>query len=438
MSALAEIMRKVHLAPDELREHDAAALRAANLGGYVRPRLPAGHPLRETLRTDYLNQGTRHALIRAELRPLLRAWAQAGIPVMLMKGFALAEFEYGTPGERFYGDVDLLVPNDQDVIARAVHLAIAHGWRSDGQHAHPERWTHECAHLYSPGGHAKLDVHRFVHAWSSGPQERVQHITRLVWDAALKVDWDGLPILRPSPADRLVVNLALGRGRGDAGGLKPADLADMHAIQARHALETAELNRRAHELHAVHTWAAFQAACHPDHPEYAQALQGHSASLKRAVRQDGGMPRSARPRAILRRLPELPVWMIRLLPDVYAANRAYRQGGDPRPTLLSWATPAPGRLDLDHQGQIISAARWWTRLLYPRQEKRGTCLPRAYATYRALRRYGHPAIFVSGVTRTPTGVTGHAWVEDDRGVMEVYGEPLVRLRFTETFRIPAP
>ncbi|MFD2610439.1 lasso peptide biosynthesis B2 protein, partial [Deinococcus taklimakanensis] len=76
------------------------------------------------------------------------------------------------------------------------------------------------------------------------------------------------------------------------------------------------------------------------------------------------------------------------------------------------------------------------RVLYPRQEKRGTCLPRAYATYHALRRYGHPAIFVSGVTRTPKGVTGHAWVEDDRGIMETYGEPLVRLRFTETFRVP--
>ena len=36
--------------------------------------------LRETLRTDYLNQGTRHALIRAELRPLLRAWAQIDRP----------------------------------------------------------------------------------------------------------------------------------------------------------------------------------------------------------------------------------------------------------------------------------------------------------------------------------------------------------------------
>lgn len=437
MSTLAEVIQKAHLAPHTLGEKDVPGLRAANLGGYVRPRLPVGHPLREALRTDFLSQSTRHALIRAELRSLLEVWTQAGIPALLMKGFALAEFDYDSPGERFYGDVDLLIPNDPDVIARAVHLAIAHGWRSDGQHAHPGDWTHECAHLYGPGGHIKLDVHRFVSHWWTGSQRRVKRLTNEVWDAAMPVDWAGLTVLRPSPTDQVIVNLALGRAWGDAGGVKAADFADLQLLQSKHGLDPGALARRAQEMRGTHTWAGFQAVCQPDHPEHAAALQGKSATLRLAAQQDGVLNPTRLWEARLRRLPAMTFWMLRLLPDVLAAARAYRHNGDPRANLHRWARPVSGRLQRTTQGQIISAARWWIRLLYPRQAKRGTCLPRAYATYHALRRYGHPAVFVSGVARTGASVTSHAWVEDDRGVMEAYGEPLVRLRFTETFRMPS-
>lgn len=189
---------------------------------------------------------------------------------------------------------------------------------------------------------------------------------------------------------------------------------------------------------AAHTWAVFSEVCDPQHPDFALALRGGLGRLQAAARQDGadGTEKRHWP-SRLRRATAVAGWMLRLLPDVYLTGRAWKQGGNPQVHLQQWAAPARGRLDLEQQGYIVSAARWWARLLYPKQAQRGVCVPRAYTTFRALRRYGHPAVFVSGVARSAAGLTSHAWVEDDRGVMEVYGEPLVRLRFTESFRYPA-
>ena len=437
MNSLSEVLRRTFAAPSEVTTDDLPTLRQLHLGGYLRPRLPQGHPLRGALKMDAVQLAARHALIKSEVRPLLQLWADAGVPALLFKGFALAEFDYATPAERFYGDVDLLLPNDPDLISRAVHLALAHGWRSDGQHASPATWTHECAHLVSPSGQAKLDVHRFVTAWEVGPQERMQALTRQMWASAVPTDWAGVPVLLPSPADRAVLTLAVSRcWGGDAGGLKPADVPDLQVLRERHRLTDEALAQRAQELGVSQTWAAFLRVCQPAGPELARALQGRLPVLLDAARRDGRDHRALLWRARLRSAPRRAVWMLRLLPDVYAAARVGRQGGDPRAALRPWGQPVSGRLSLSTQNDLIGAVNWWTRLLYPRQSRRGVCVPRATATYRALRRYGHPAVFVSGVARTPTGLTGHAWVEDDRGVMESYGEPLVRQRFTESFRVP--
>ncbi|GAA5532720.1 lasso peptide biosynthesis B2 protein [Deinococcus aluminii] len=404
----------------------------------MRGRLPQGHPLRARLRPGHLALGARHALIRAELRPLLAAWARGGIPALLFKGFALAEFEYATPGERFYGDVDVLLPADPAAVTRAVHLALAQGWRSDGQHARPGRWTHESAHLYSPGGHTRLDVHRFVTAWAAGRQDRVLALTRAVWAGARPVDWEGVPVWRPDPRDAVVVNLALGRQwGGDLGSLKPADYPDMRRLIARHGLTARVLEARARELGATHTWAAFRGVCDPLRGQFALEAPATRPTLQRAVWQDGLRPVAVLWQSRWKVLPRRLRWLPALLPDVLAARGAVRAGGDPRGHLARWTPPRPVRLlPLDTLEDVIGGVSWLTRLLYPRQSRVGTCVPRAYATYRALRRLGHPAVFVSGVARSGPKVQGHAWIEDARGTLDAYGEPLSRERFPEVFRYP--
>lgn len=443
MDEFAQAVQRLLENPTSATPNDLSLIRLLQLSGFVYEQLPMNHQLRGSLRGEVLQLGMRHALIKQELRSLLAVWHKAGIPVMVLKGFALAEFEYEAPTVRFYGDVDLLIPNDPATISQAVHLAIAYGWRSDGQHARPEDWTHECAHLYSPDGHVKLDVHRLLPSWNKndGPIVTVQRITEQIWAHAVTQDWEGMPVTLPQPLDRAVIVLALGRSwGGDAGALKPADPLDLHQLYKRHGLTEAALVSRAKELGAERTWAAFQVVCSPQHPAFAMALRSNLPVLREVAHKESGKQRSAAWMGRFRRAPVLAWWMLRVLPDVYVTGRAWRQnaaqGGNPQQVLRRWNAPAHQRLSTVEQMEIANATRWWARLLYPQQAKRGVCVPRAYATFRALRRFGHPAVFVSGVARSDSGITGHAWIEDDKGVMEAYGEPLVRLRFTESFRYP--
>ncbi|MFC4639492.1 lasso peptide biosynthesis B2 protein [Deinococcus hohokamensis] len=433
----ASVARALTTDPPLITPDDLPALLAAGVAGEVRQRLPHHHPLREPLRADHLQLGLRHAAIRSEVQTLLRHWAQAGIPVMPIKGFALAEFEYGTPGERFYGDVDVLIPDDPLQISKAVHLALALGWRSDGQHAQPARWTHECAHLFSPGGNVRLDVHRFVVAWKVGSPRRTQRLTQAIWEQAHCLDWHGVRLWRPAPVDAALINVVLGRcWGGDAGGLKPADYADLRVLMRTHGLTPAHLEGRARSLGALHTWQAFRQVCDPTRSCFLFGQPETSQVLLCGVRRDGHHPRRLLWLVRAYSLPARLRWMPRLLPDVLQAFLALRRGGNPQTPLHRWSRPASRRLPPAVLGEVMGAVAWWTRLLYPRQSRRGTCVPRAYATYRALHRLGHPAVFCSGVARTPSGVQGHAWIEDEWGEIEVYGEPLVRQRFREVFRFP--
>ncbi|MDP9765073.1 lasso peptide biosynthesis B2 protein [Deinococcus enclensis] len=428
--------------PAQLGPSDLPLIRALNLGGYAFARLPLPHPLRGNLRADHMNQALRHGVIRRELRDLLAAWTGAGIPVMPLKGFALAEFEYATPGERYYGDVDLLIPDDAALTARAVRLGQQLGWTTDDHHARPLFWTHETAHLYSPSGHVRLDLHRYPVAWLIGSRAQVQALTRALWTDARVHDWQGLPLHLPAPVDRALIALILNRSwGGDQGGLKPADFTDLHTLVTRHGLTDDQLAHRAAQLGASGTWAAFRSVCHPTREAYGYGLLGTRATLMRGIDADGA--NTARPtRARMWRdrfltLPALLPWLPRTLLDVLSAHRAWRTRQDPRAFLEAgptarYAEPTP--ITVEH---IVGAVRWWTRLLYPRQSRVGVCVPRAYATSRALRRYGFPAVFVSGVARTPGGITGHAWVETPHGSLESYGEPDAGRRFRETFRHPA-
>lgn len=427
--------------PTDLSLKDLTHIEALNLSGYFYRRLPAGHPLRPALQANYLALTARHALIRQELRELLAAWNKEQLPALLMKGFALAEFEYATPAERFYGDVDILVPHDPAVISRMVHLALARGWRSDGQHADPGRWTHECAHLVSPLGHVKLDVHHLVTGWVVGSQRRQQAVTQAVWQEADVYDWQGITVYRPSPHDQVVVNVALGRTwGGDAGGLKVADYTDMQLLLWRYNLQVRDLQARAAALGAGATWQAFTEVCNPARGRFAYQETSTQATLLTGGKADGHFSSRQKWHKRLQVLPGRLLWMLRLMPDMCAAHHAWKREKDPRKPLSTWQKGHWQSTETKmHPGEVralMGAINWWTRLLYPRQHQRGVCVPRAYATYRSLHRLGYPVFFVSGVARSRAGIVGHAWIEDQYGVADWYDEPLVHQRFQEQFRWP--
>lgn len=441
MTALSPLptLERVLTRPDTAGPADLGAVRAAGLGGALRSRLSLDHPLREVLRADALRLGLRHAQVRAEVRALLGVWAAEAIPALLFKGFALAEFEYAAPGERIYGDVDVLLSGDPEVVWRAAHLALAHGWHSDGQHADPATWHHETMHLYSPGGHVRLDVHRYVLGLQAGlPPRRSADLTAELWARSQLTDWEGVPLYRPHPLDAAVLNVALGRSwGGDSGGLKPADYLDLQVLAARHGLTEASLAAHAAEMGAAHTWAAFTRLCDPWSGTLVLDPALTRPVILAGLRGDGLHALRGRWRERLGHLRRVwPLLPISLL-DALAARGATAQGQDPRGHLRRWTPPGPvRRLPLRDLQDRVMVIGWWTWVLYPRQRRRGVCVPRAYASYRSLRRGGHPVRFVSGVAPAPGGVHGHAWIEDDRGPIEAYGEPDNRRRFRELFSFP--
>lgn len=63
-----------------------------------------------------------------------------------------------------------------------------------------------------------------------------------------------------------------------------------------------------------------------------------------------------------------------------------------------------------------------------------TCLYRALARYAVLRRAGHPARFVMGLSPVAPEIVGHAWVELDGAPVGETLEP----DLTVTFSFPAP
>ena len=130
---------------------DALTLRQHRLAPYAYRLLPHHHPTKTHLRPDMLKAAAHHEKMKRTMLPLLRTWTDAGIDVLLFKGFYLAEFVYDTPALRFYGDVDVLIqPQDAK---QAEQLALEAGWRvvfSAGRSLTP--YIHELLHLRSPDG----------------------------------------------------------------------------------------------------------------------------------------------------------------------------------------------------------------------------------------------------------------------------------------------
>ena len=365
---------------------------------------------------------------------LLRAWEQAGVESVLLKGFMLAEFAYRVPGLRPYGDVDILVRPEQLRLLLEVSQTL--GWKDDGTAERPAEWQHEIAHLYSPDGQVRLDVHRFATAWIAGPKGQVTRLTRALWQASELEVLGGVTVRRPSWND-CALNLALGRSwTGDRGEYKPADYIDLEALTGRPGVTADSLSARAIELGATHTWGAFLAGCDPWRGHFEYGSTARSAQIRRAARRDRAVwPMGLR----LKQASKLPaaVWRMGLvLPDVLAARRSLSaEGADPRQLVRQMAEVPVAKGAAVTRGQVTAVVKgvvWLTRLFYPNSP--GVCVPRSLATYRALHRIGFPAVYVSGVRRSDQGVIeGHAWVEGPDGVLEEYGEPVNRWLFQTVF-----
>ncbi|MGH2537182.1 MAG: nucleotidyltransferase domain-containing protein [Candidatus Promineifilaceae bacterium] len=101
--------------------------------------------LLQALRAAHHGSAGAQLLAQAELDYLLPALAAAGVPVIVLKGAALAHAIYPQPAWRPMGDVDLLLPFDCLPQAREVLQAAGYGPRQPPPSPNPEGlfWTQE-------------------------------------------------------------------------------------------------------------------------------------------------------------------------------------------------------------------------------------------------------------------------------------------------------
>ena len=71
---------------------------------------------------------------------ILQLFEQKGLPVMLVKGIALSNFVYGTPGLRPMRDIDLLLPKEE--LEAASHILLEQGYTPDTDHDIPPDYYH--------------------------------------------------------------------------------------------------------------------------------------------------------------------------------------------------------------------------------------------------------------------------------------------------------
>lgn len=425
-------LERVLTDPEALGGEDLAHVQTAGLSGFVGRRLPAGHPLQGQLLSHAASLAARHREVSGALHALLREWSHQGIDALLLGGFALNEFEYAAPDERVYHEVTLLLP--AHTVERAAGIAGANGWWSDGLHREPDLWTHEILHLFHQEVGVMVNVCRTVFSPAGRPEMHGPPVTAELWAHARVLDWQGVTVSLPDPAD-LAVLVALRRSwGGEAGQVQPVDYTDLLVLTGRYALTPAALNERAALWGATHTWRVFLNRCDPYREALALTAGRPDPLLRHAAWRDG--VRVGEWGQGWRVLRQTAPYGLATLGHVLVAWWAVRRGGDPRRHLARWTRDIPVRpLPYGTVLAVIRAVQVWTELLFPRQSRRGVCVPRSYATYRALRRLGHPVVFVTGVVKSGGVLRSHAWVEDVHGEWKAY-EIGNRRKFQVVFQFP--
>jgi hypothetical protein len=415
----------------------AAQLRAADLGAYAYTALPPGHPERELLRTDFLRSIERCLTIKSAVVPLLRAWHQAGIRVLLFKGFHLSEFVYPVPGARTFADVDVLLPPES--IAGARRASEQAGWRVDYDSAElGQPRFHTAFELSSPGTDVFVDAHRFALGAMTPGLRLKRRVTRAVWARARERSWEGMKVWEMDPVDALLVGLVLGRAWGaDGWGVRAHDAVDWRLLRERCGVGDGELEARARELGCARTLQLFRERFDPDRgrlelgrPTRAWVRRARALSIAECFQFGATLLRATA-------APRIVADVAAMLPYVSRARWAVRGSPDLRellPTLSSARGNAAGPASPASRFRSTRGVRWAARLL--RTTSGCDCLVRMVALYAALRDQGWPVSFVTGVRQHGGPATAHAWLELDGRVLPELREFTNHELYRENFRYP--
>lgn len=174
---------------------------APALGFVFKAQAPAAMPatVRERLRRHLATSTARYLVLTRELDRLLEAFAAAGLPMIPLKGPALAEMLYPHPALRPCSDLDLLIRPEAILSADGLLQRLGYQRTAD-DHSWSFDIAYDRATLYEGPGGVHVDLHWSLvsdprYAWNEAE-------AHTVWERAM-----------PMP-----------RGGGEARGLCPEDL----------------------------------------------------------------------------------------------------------------------------------------------------------------------------------------------------------------------
>ena len=382
---------------DDLAKHGLEAL------AYVR--VSPSHPLHERWRDAYLASVATHLATRTTLADLVRAWRERGIEVLLFKGFYLAEFLYASPAERFYRDIDVLVP--EAAASQAVQVAVEEGWEVSASRlgvANSNRHSHMEAVLYRQG--VKIDLHRFAIHCASRDERTARRYTAAAWAASREVAWQGATIRVLDPRDSALMGLVVGRAWShDDWRLKTPDYRDLELLAERLGLTRDALAARAEELGCPLTLTMVLDRCDPwrRRLDLVPPSEKQRRAWARAVAHERG-PRLGWARQRLS--GATPLGLAAALPRLWRARRLVRRYEDAA-DLLARLRATPTRiapLTPEARVSLFDNVRVGALLVQPTGDR---CLIRSLALFEALRARGEPATLYLGVD--PSGHR-HAWI----------------------------
>ncbi|MDQ2079014.1 nucleotidyltransferase family protein [Xanthobacteraceae bacterium Astr-EGSB] len=149
----------------------------------------------------------RSSLVAAAARPVLAAFAAAGVEALAIKGLAL--------GLRYHKNVALRPMSDVDVLIRHADLAEAdavlrtHGWRYRYGAAKKLRDIH--SHDYVDDRSSGFDLH-----WFALPESAAEGADGGFWSRAETIDWQGQPLRMPAREDLALIAMVNAIREADA------------------------------------------------------------------------------------------------------------------------------------------------------------------------------------------------------------------------------
>lgn len=163
--------------------------------------------LLEVLRKDFASALQAASRQEEEVRELLRAFQQAGIEVILLKGVDLRQRVYGDPALRIMSDIDLMIAKDSLTKAKEILVELGYSLEYSMESCYSKlknKFSYYCK--FDPPAEMILSLDLHWELYSLALLNRIPY--EILNDSAQIIHYEGIPVKVLSP-EHLVIHVSL-------------------------------------------------------------------------------------------------------------------------------------------------------------------------------------------------------------------------------------